>query len=426
MRELCHTLMFKPYLCNMRPLFTAIALLTLLSTLHAQVPSYVPSNGLVGWWPFHGNANDESGNGNNGAVNGATPTADRFGLANQAFSFNGVSDWIEVPPSSSLNALSSELSIAGWIQVMGYDNNRFPILEKSNNQSGDVQLSLIAHDIVGTTNGLLFQDIQGYVAQNYSDYYQSVGLMQWSHVVITLNGDSIITYVDGSKVYSVGQIGTVVSTDHALVFGKAPFGPIEYANGLLDDFGIWNRALSPCEVQALYNAGSQGVSPTPVSFSGLNSSYTLADAPSTLVGSPSGGVFIGPGVTGSTFVPAAAGIGQHSIIYSYVDECGSVNSAGLCTEVTLNVGVGGSHMSAGGVHVYPNPNRGQFTVELELAGLVGLQVYDARGALVHNEVFTASGSRTQRIRDLSTLVKGSYTLLVQHDGQRVSQSVVLE
>jgi hypothetical protein len=53
----------------------------------AQVPSYVPANGLVGWWPFDGNANDESGNGNNGTVNGATLTADRNGVANQAYSF---------------------------------------------------------------------------------------------------------------------------------------------------------------------------------------------------------------------------------------------------------------------------------------------------------------------------------------------------
>ena len=45
-----------------------------------QVPSYVPTNGLVGWWGFNGNANDESGNGNNGTVNGATLIADRFGI----------------------------------------------------------------------------------------------------------------------------------------------------------------------------------------------------------------------------------------------------------------------------------------------------------------------------------------------------------
>ena len=54
------------------------------TTLFGQVPSYVPTNGLVGYWPFNGNANDESGNGNNGTVNGATLTTDRFGNSNSA------------------------------------------------------------------------------------------------------------------------------------------------------------------------------------------------------------------------------------------------------------------------------------------------------------------------------------------------------
>ena len=39
------------------------------ATAAAQIPNYVPQNGLVGWWPFNGNANDESGNGNNGTRN---------------------------------------------------------------------------------------------------------------------------------------------------------------------------------------------------------------------------------------------------------------------------------------------------------------------------------------------------------------------
>lgn len=55
------------------------ALLLTASSAFAQVPSYVPTNGLVGWWPFNGNANDESGNGNNGTVNGAMLTSDRLG-----------------------------------------------------------------------------------------------------------------------------------------------------------------------------------------------------------------------------------------------------------------------------------------------------------------------------------------------------------
>ncbi|MBT5931868.1 MAG: hypothetical protein HOH34_00865, partial [Flavobacteriales bacterium] len=35
----------------------------------SQVPNYVPTDSLVGWWGFNGNANDESGNGNDGTVN---------------------------------------------------------------------------------------------------------------------------------------------------------------------------------------------------------------------------------------------------------------------------------------------------------------------------------------------------------------------
>jgi hypothetical protein len=57
------------------------------STMAQNLPNYVPANGLVGWWPFNGNANDESGNGSNGTVNGATPTTDRNGNENSAYNF---------------------------------------------------------------------------------------------------------------------------------------------------------------------------------------------------------------------------------------------------------------------------------------------------------------------------------------------------
>lgn len=75
---------------------TLILLFSVLFTTmsFAQVPSYVPTNGLVGYWPFNGNANDESGNGNNGSNNGATLTTDRNGVANQAYSFDG-NDFIQ-------------------------------------------------------------------------------------------------------------------------------------------------------------------------------------------------------------------------------------------------------------------------------------------------------------------------------------------
>jgi hypothetical protein len=58
-----------------------------INALVAQVPNYIPTNGLVAYWPFSGNANDLSGNANNGTVSGATLTTDRFGNTNSAYSF---------------------------------------------------------------------------------------------------------------------------------------------------------------------------------------------------------------------------------------------------------------------------------------------------------------------------------------------------
>ena len=87
-------------------LLTAVATMSLATVTIAQnVPSYVPTNGLVGWWPFNGNANDESGNNNNGTVNGATLTADRFGNVNKAYSFVGGNN-INIPNNISIDNLS--------------------------------------------------------------------------------------------------------------------------------------------------------------------------------------------------------------------------------------------------------------------------------------------------------------------------------
>ncbi|MFN9496226.1 MAG: hypothetical protein ACK570_08680, partial [Bacteroidota bacterium] len=75
---------------NTKPLYlTAVALLGLSTLGIAQtVPAYVPTDGLVGWWPFNGNANDESGNENNGVVNGPILSPDRFGISNSSYLFD--------------------------------------------------------------------------------------------------------------------------------------------------------------------------------------------------------------------------------------------------------------------------------------------------------------------------------------------------
>ncbi|NBV09794.1 MAG: hypothetical protein EBS09_11940, partial [Flavobacteriia bacterium] len=100
---------------NMKKTLLILAVFILGTTAFSQIPTYVPANGLVGWWPFNGNANDESGNGNNGTVNGATLTQDRFGNGNQAYSFDGVDDYFDV----GINQMDS-FTVSLWIK-----NNSF-------------------------------------------------------------------------------------------------------------------------------------------------------------------------------------------------------------------------------------------------------------------------------------------------------------
>src|SRR5262245_58673818 len=78
----------------MRFCFLLFYLLALALEASAQLPNYLPVNGLVAWYPFTGNANDSSGNGYHGTVLGPTLTTDRFGNANSAYNFDGNTNYI--------------------------------------------------------------------------------------------------------------------------------------------------------------------------------------------------------------------------------------------------------------------------------------------------------------------------------------------
>ena len=86
--------------------------LSVNASLVAQIPSYIPQDSLVAWYPFNGNANDESGNGNNGSVNGATLTTDKDGNEDSAYSFDGMANEIIISHSDEMN--SDEMTISVW------------------------------------------------------------------------------------------------------------------------------------------------------------------------------------------------------------------------------------------------------------------------------------------------------------------------
>jgi len=221
----------------------------------AQVPSYVPTNGLVAWYSFNGNANDLSGNGNNGTVYGATLTADRYGNANSAYSFDGTSNYVSV--TSNLN-LPDSFTVSVWVEpylkaagnnASGYSAS---LVDKDRDQSGDAGYSLLYND--STVNSGFYGAV-GWSGNSSTQAVSGIDLTlhQWNHCVFTVSNGTGNLYLNDILVYTkTGLNPTSQNTDN-LFFGKAVWGGNLF-EGSLDDIGIWTRPLKQQEIASLYNA----------------------------------------------------------------------------------------------------------------------------------------------------------------------------
>lgn len=235
---------------------TTILMLLVFTSIFSQIPSYVPTNGLVGYWPFNGNANDSSGNGNNGTINGATLTSDRFGNINSAYDFDGLSNYIEVNSSNSLNVtnlytLSTWINVLQWSFLAPIDEHAIISKIENGNWYGGYEIftggstGIIAHSgNIGNSNIYLYNS-------NYNTN-------NWYNVVVTYDGNILKMFINGILVNSQNHTGLLQTSSIPLRFGRRG-GAGFYNNwfkGKIDDIGIWNRALTPQEITDLYNATS--------------------------------------------------------------------------------------------------------------------------------------------------------------------------
>jgi hypothetical protein len=246
------------------PNLTLISALFIAAFGFSQVPNYAPTNGLVGFWPFNGNANDESGNGNNGTVNGATLTTDRFGMANKAYNFDGVDDYVRVTNNTSFTN-SSEISISFWISVPDYTLNssgspeRNPIgMQKTLNSDG---LQFETADNIGTCCGAQFS-----LAPVQFESANPIPLNSPVHLVGLYFGSTLNLYQNGVLFGSSTGLFNLNTLTQDLYFGKEGSLGRNF-KGIIDDIGIWNRPLTQCEIQDLYNSQLATVSGTGISVS---------------------------------------------------------------------------------------------------------------------------------------------------------------
>ena len=212
----------------------------------AQVPSYVPTNSLVGYWPFNGNANDESGNGNNGTVNGATLTTDRQGNNNSAYNFDGNS-FIQIDNWNSITG-NTHFTVSFWTNPN--QNNNGWALAFGSSENGKAFCAGNWH-----WGGENF-GAQIWKYDYISNALTTTNFNTWSNIIIVYQNNTINAYKNGVLVATqvVNYVATSLSQG-VLNFGKQ-ISFNEFYSGSLDDIGIWNSALTQQEITNLYNSAN--------------------------------------------------------------------------------------------------------------------------------------------------------------------------
>ena len=237
-----------------------LALLTLLCTsAHAQPPSYLPADGLMAWWPFNGNANDESVNGNNGIVYGATPTQDRTGIPDAAMSFNGSGNYISVPYSNSIG-VQQEITVSFWVYFNG--GNCGPRIMQSM-PWGQCGGYTIATNSSSNTSRYFYTNFDNCTSGVLSQSSPTISGLSWQHVVWSASGLTGISkmYFNGNLVDSDTTNSFFSSVNYfnrPLTIGNIDPSSCDWFGGYLDDIAIYNRTLTEQEIQNIYNGTDTG------------------------------------------------------------------------------------------------------------------------------------------------------------------------
>jgi hypothetical protein len=235
-----------------KALTTIITLCIFSPALFSQtLPSYVPNDSLLGWWGFTGNANDESGNGNNGTVYGASLATDRHSNPNSAYSFNGITDYIEVADTPLLRLNNTDFTFSFWVKIDTFTAaaTAFIVKREVSNYNGWL---LFANS--SFNNQLELKTSQGADPSIRSDSTLSENV--WHHVALVYHQTSTLDfYFDGilSSSHSSGGLSFNANCTAVMRFGhdtQTPPGSY-FINGSMDDIGIWNRALTAQEISNL-------------------------------------------------------------------------------------------------------------------------------------------------------------------------------
>ena len=206
------------------------------------------STGLTASYMFNSNADDTTGHGYTGTTHNVTLTSDRFSTTNSAYSFNGSTSYIDVPNSTNIN-FANGISFSAWIMptaltnasvvdAMSGSGNGFRTNTRDNSSPSPIFWSCSGNYNVGIT------------AVSNSQY--AIGT--WYNITGTWGtDDSVRVYFNGVLQQTQHAPYNYTNTNPIYIGRGRQSSTYEFFAGKIDDIKIYNRALTGCDVDSIFN-----------------------------------------------------------------------------------------------------------------------------------------------------------------------------
>lgn len=251
-------------------LIISIAVLGLLATNDAvgQTCTEPPSD-LISWWPGDGNAFDIQDSNDGMLQNGATFAA---GMVGQAFSFDGVDDYVQIPHNANLDPGTSSFSLDAWVKTTKATGFQVVVSKYECGQTciSNVSNSLYFLDVIDGKPHTELRDTDSSASQNlFGVTFIADGNFHHLAMVRDIAASELRLYVDGVldaiaplNASATGAIKDDDGEPDPFLIGAFIQGGTttreSFFSGLIDEGEFYNRALSDSEIQAIFLAGSAG------------------------------------------------------------------------------------------------------------------------------------------------------------------------
>jgi hypothetical protein len=230
------------------------------------------TDGLVAYYPFDGNADDVSSNGNHGSPSGATPTVDRFGNPNGAYGFDDYQDIIRIPHEVLDGA--DDFTFSGWIYTDYRDGtlgvHEWIILSGAESDTNHNEVVLGPTNAIDPPNIGIRAIVCSGGTHPYYDVAPDFSMDTWEYLTLVKNGTAgtVEFYVDGILQFTeshadyldpvgIAEDGLWLGHDQDAV--NTGWQTTDQFYGTMDELGFWNRALTSLEVEALYERGGNPI-----------------------------------------------------------------------------------------------------------------------------------------------------------------------